>query len=65
MKPKVLVVDDEPRTLRAMEAMLVPAGYEVILAENGKEAIVKAVKNSPDVILLDVMMPDLDGFGVA
>ena len=65
MKPKILVADDEARTLRAMEAMLVPDGYEVILAENGKEAIVKAVKNSPDVILLDVMMPDLDGFGVA
>jgi len=48
-----------------MEAMLVPAGYEVILAENGTEAIAKAVKHSPDVILLDVMMPDLDGFEVA
>ncbi len=65
MKPKILVADDEARTLRAMEAMLVPAGYEVILAENGTEAIAKAVKNSPDVILLDVMMPDLDGFEVA
>ncbi len=65
MKPKVLVVDDEARTLRAMEAMLDPAGYEVILAENGTEAIAKAIKNSPDVILLDVMMPDLDGFEVA
>ncbi len=65
MKPKVLVVDDEARALRVMEAMLVPVGYEVILAENGTEAIAKAVKNSPDVILLDVMMPDLDGFAVA
>jgi len=65
VKPKILVADDEARTLRAMEAMLVPAGYEVILAENGTEAIAKAVKNSPDVILLDVMMPDLDGFEVA
>ncbi len=65
MEAKVLVVDDEVRTLRLMEAMLVPAGYEVILAENGTEAISKAIMTSPDVILLDVMMPGMDGFEVA
>jgi len=65
MKPKVLVVDDEARTLRLMEAMLVPAGYWVILAENGTEAISKAIMSSPDVILLDVMMSGKDGFEVA
>ena len=65
MKPKVLVVDDDTRTLRMMEAMLVPAGYCVILAENGNEAISKATENSPDIILLDVMMPEIDGFEVA
>ena len=65
MKPKVLVVDDEARTLRVMEAMLVSAGYCVILAENGNEAITKAVESSPDIILLDVMMPEIDGFEVA
>jgi len=65
MEPKVLVVDDEARTLRLMEAMLVPAGYQVVLAENGTEAITKAMLTSPDVILLDVMMPGQDGFEVA
>jgi DNA-binding response OmpR family regulator len=65
MEAKVLVVDDEARTLRLMEAMLVPAGYQVILAENGTEAITKAMLSSPDVILLDVMMPGKDGFEVA
>jgi CheY-like chemotaxis protein len=65
MKPKVLVVDDETRILRLMEATLVPAGYQVILAENGTEAITKASLSSPDVILLDVMMPGMDGFEVA
>ena len=65
MGPKVLVVDDEARILRLMEAMLVPAGYQVVLAENGTEAITKAMLSSPDVILLDVMMPGQDGFEVA
>ena len=65
MEAKVLVVDDEARTLRLMEAMLVSAGYSVILAENGREAITKALMSSPDVILLDVMMPGMDGFEVA
>ena len=65
MIPRVLIVDDEPRTLRMMEAMLVSAGYSVILAENGTEAIDKAIKSSPHVILLDVMMPGIDGFEVA
>ena len=65
MKPKVLVVDDDARTLRVMEAMLVSAGYCVILAENGNEAITKATESSPDIILLDVMMPEIDGFEVA
>jgi len=65
MEPKVLVVDDEARILRLMEAMLIPAGYSVILAENGTEAITKAMLSSPDVILLDVMMTGMDGFEVA
>ncbi len=65
MKPKVLVIDDDARTLRMMEAMLVSAGYRVILAENGTEAITKAIESSPDIILLDVMMPGIDGFEVA
>ena len=65
MEAKVLVVDDEARILRLMEAMLVPAGYQVVLAENGTEAITKAMLSTPDVILLDVMMPGQDGFAVA
>ena len=65
MKHKVLVVDDEARTLRLMEAMLVPADYLVILVQDGTEAITKAMLSSPDVILLDVMMPGMDGFEVA
>ena len=64
-KPKVLVVDDEDRNLRLMEAMLLPLGYEVSLAHDGEEALEKVREIPPDVILLDIMMPKIDGFEVA
>ena len=64
-RPCILVVDDEDRNLRVMDAMLVPLGYEVLLASEGEEALQKARELSPDVILLDVMMPRIDGFEVA
>ncbi|MFC2060396.1 response regulator [Chloroflexota bacterium] len=64
MEPKILVADGEASTLQLMEAMLVQADYQVILAETGTEAITKALLTSPDVILLDAMMPGLDGFEV-
>jgi putative two-component system response regulator len=64
-KPKVLVVDDEDRNLRLMEAMLIPLGYEVILAKDGEEALAKVQITPPDVILLDIMMPKMDGYEVA
>ncbi len=64
-KPRILVVDDEDRNLRLMEAMLIPLGYEVVLARDGLEALDKVRETPPDVILLDVMMPKMDGFEVA
>jgi len=63
-KPKILVVDDEDRSLRLVEAMLAPEGYEVVLAHSGQEGLEKARESSPDVILLDIMMPGLNGFEV-
>ncbi len=63
--PRILVVDDEDRNLRLMEALLAPLGYAVDLARNGEEGLVKAAESPPDLILLDVMMPVLDGFEVA
>ena len=63
-KPKVLVVDDEDRNVRLLEAMLVPLGYTVSVARNGEEALAAVGENPPDVILLDVMMPRMDGFEV-
>lgn len=64
-KARILVVDDEDRNLRLMEAMLTPLGYEVILAHDGEEALQKVKEIPPDVVLLDVMMPRMDGFEVA
>jgi len=63
-KPRILVVDDEERNRRLMEAMISPLGFEVILASDGEEALEKAASASPDVILLDVMMPKMNGFEV-
>ncbi len=64
-KPVILVVDDEERNLRLMEALLTPMGYEISLAQSGMQAFEMVVANPPDVILLDIMMPKIDGFEVA
>jgi putative two-component system response regulator len=64
-KPIILIADDEDRNLRLMEALLLPMGYDVRMAANGKEAIEKARETSPDVILMDIMMPVMDGLEAA
>ena len=61
----MLVVDDDPDVARFVEVNLRSAGYDVAVASNGEEALEKAVELRPDLILLDVMMPKLDGFEVA
>ena len=63
MGPTILIVDDEPRYLRLMEVNLVTEGYQVIKATNGQEAVDLVAARHPDLVLLDVMMPVLDGFG--
>jgi len=64
MSTSILVVDDEPRYLRLLEANLHTEGYEVITAQNGKEAVEMFSANPVDLILLDVLMPQMDGFAV-
>lgn len=61
---KVLVVDDEPNIRDLLSASLRFQGHQVITAANGNEAINKIVDNQPDIVLLDVMLPDISGFGV-
>ncbi|HSL61656.1 MAG TPA: two-component system response regulator [Desulfotignum sp.] len=64
-RPTILVVDDEDRNLRLMEAMLLPAGYHIRTAGDGEQALDVVSKERVDVILLDVMMPKMDGYEVA
>jgi putative two-component system response regulator len=63
-KPVILVVDDQPPNIELLEAYLVPQGYEIVKAANGEEALEKLFSNQIDVMLLDVMMPGMDGFEV-
>ena len=61
-KAKIMVVDDDAQSLELMEAMLVPNGYEVITVSDGSKALVTIPVKKPDLILLDIMMPGLDGY---
>ena len=63
-KPLILVVDDQFQNVELLEAYLVPQGYKIIKAANGKEALELLASNPIDLILLDVMMPGMDGFEV-
>jgi response regulator RpfG family c-di-GMP phosphodiesterase len=63
-KPRILCVDDEPVNLKLLEALLVPRGYDVISAADGKEALERIEGQKVDLVLLDVMMPGMDGFEV-
>jgi len=62
MSAKILIVDDEPRYVRLMEANLKTEGYQVIKAYDGKTGIDLVVNQSPDLVVLDIMMPGMDGF---
>ena len=64
LQATILVVDDEVRNVRLMEAMLAPRGYTVVTAYNGEEALQQVQSQRPDLILLDVMMPGMNGFEV-
>ena len=61
---KILVVDDETKNVKLLEALLLPRGYAVVKAYDGEEALRQVQQEQPDLILLDIMMPLLDGFEV-
>src|SRR3954463_6933587 len=65
MSIRVLAVDDEPDVLRLVEIKLKKAGFEVLTARDGEEGLRKAISEQPDVVLMDVMMPRMDGFTAA
>ena len=59
---KILLVDDEDSNLRLLTQWLVPLGYDIELASNGEEAVQKARDTRLDLIILDIMMPVMDGY---
>ena len=62
---RVLICDDDPVILRLLEVNLELEGYDVISADNGESAIEAAREDKPDLIILDIMMPKLDGYETA
>ncbi|MDP8212756.1 MAG: response regulator [Candidatus Zapsychrus exili] len=64
MAKKILIVDDEPEIISMVELRLQAAGYEVITASDGQEGLDKAKEELPDLVILDVMMPKMDGYKV-
>ncbi len=63
-KPLILAVDDKPHNLQFLGKLLSDSGYEVGMAQDGQQALNFVKKSRPDLILLDIMMPDMDGFEV-
>ena len=60
-KTKILIVDDEPDLVQTLQDRLEMNGYNIITAGNGKEGLEKAIQEKPDIVLLDVIMPIMDG----
>ena len=61
---RILCVDDEPANLKLLEAVLAPRGYEIVKAHNGREALEQIAVLKIDLVLLDAMMPEMNGFEV-
>lgn len=64
MEKKILVIEDDPATSRLVDYSLRHEGYQVILASNGLEGLRKAKDEAPDLVILDVMLPGMDGFEI-
>ncbi|RKY86543.1 two-component system response regulator [candidate division KSB1 bacterium] len=63
-KKKILIIDDEPDLVKALKVRFQNEGYNVISAKDGAEGLEKARKENPDLIILDLMLPKIDGFRV-
>lgn len=61
---KILVVDDDPDMREALKMILESAGYTVVMGEDGEECLVKLKEERPDLLILDLLMPKMDGFEV-
>jgi DNA-binding response OmpR family regulator len=63
-RPRVLIVEDDPSIVQSLEFLLRAEGYDTRIAMRGDEALACAAANPPDLVLLDVMLPEIDGFEV-
>lgn len=61
---KILIVDDEPNILMSLDFLMRKEGYDVLVARNGTEALDSLAHHQPDLVLLDIMMPDVDGYEI-
>jgi pilus assembly protein CpaE len=64
MAERILIVDDDVDSLKLIGLMLQRQGYEIVVANNGQQALARAHSDQPDLIILDIMMPDMDGYEV-
>lgn len=64
MSAKILLVDDEPNILLSLDFLMRKNGYKVFMARNGQEALQSLEENRPDLVILDIMMPDVDGYQI-
>jgi len=64
MSKRILVIEDDPASLRLMQYILEHKGYEVLTAVNGLDGLKKARSEEPDLVILDVMLPGMDGFDI-
>jgi DNA-binding response OmpR family regulator len=62
--PSVLIVDDEPNIVLSLQFLMKKTGFEVRTAKDGEEAMAEISRAAPDLVLLDVMMPKIDGFSI-
>ncbi|MDA3814357.1 MAG: response regulator [Candidatus Cloacimonetes bacterium] len=65
MKPKILIIEDNEQNMYMLSYLLESNNYEVIKSKNGKEGIILAEKFMPDAIILDIQLPEMDGYEVA
>ncbi len=65
MKPTLLIIEDNPQNLYMMRFLLEKSGFTVISAETGVEGVAQALRRRPDAILLDIQLPEMDGYAVA